>query len=298
MKICIIDIGSNSVRLAMIADGKTLYKRLATTRLGEGLSFTGRISQPAMDRTVKALNDFKNFAVSEGAEELYAFATAAVRSATNRDEFLSLVSKECGIAIDVVSGETEAKLGMYGVLSAFPERTKGKYTGIIDVGGASTEITIQTEGNIIYTKSVDIGTVRLFDLAGRDRALLSQKIDEKISEYSCPFDGEGYDLKMYAIGGTGTTISSTLQMMPVYLPEKVHGHTFSTEELNNLCDKLFSMSVDEIRNMKGMEIRRADVITGGVFLLSKIAKILKLKSITVSESDNIEGYYLIKKGKL
>jgi exopolyphosphatase/pppGpp-phosphohydrolase len=58
------------------------------------------------------------------------------------------------------------------------------------------------------------------------------------------------------------------------------------------------MSVDEIRNLKGMEIRRADVITGGVFLLSKIAKLLKLKSITVSESDNIEGYYLIKKGKL
>ena len=38
MKIYAIDIGSNSVRLAAMADGKTLFKRLITTRLGEGLS--------------------------------------------------------------------------------------------------------------------------------------------------------------------------------------------------------------------------------------------------------------------
>jgi exopolyphosphatase/guanosine-5'-triphosphate,3'-diphosphate pyrophosphatase len=298
MKICIIDIGSNSVRLAMIADGKTLYKRLATTRLGEGLTFTGKISTDAMGRTVKALNDFKEFAKEEGAEKLFAFATAAVRSASNREEFLSLVKSECGIEIEVISGENEAKLGMYGVLSAFPERQKGKYSGIIDVGGASTEITIQTEGKIVYTKSVDIGTVRLFDLAARDRKKLEKVIDEKIAQYMCPFNGKDFSLKMFAIGGTGTTIASTLQQLPVYLPEKVNGYTFNISDLSALTDKLFSLSVEEIRTLAGMEPRRADVISGGVLLLFKIARLLKLENITISESDNIEGYYLLKEGKV
>jgi exopolyphosphatase/guanosine-5'-triphosphate,3'-diphosphate pyrophosphatase len=282
----------------MIADGKTLYKRLATTRLGEGLTFTGKISTDAMGRTVKALNDFKEFAKEEGAEKLFAFATAAVRSASNREEFLSLVKSECGIEIEVISGENEAKLGMYGVLSAFPERQKGKYSGIIDVGGASTEITIQTEGKIVYTKSVDIGTVRLFDLAARDRKKLEKVIDEKIAQYMCPFNGKDFSLKMFAIGGTGTTIASTLQQLSVYLPEKVNGYTFNISDLSALTDKLFSLSVEEIRTLAGMEPRRSDVISGGVLLLFKIARLLKLENITVSESDNIEGYYLLKEGKV
>jgi exopolyphosphatase/guanosine-5'-triphosphate,3'-diphosphate pyrophosphatase len=56
--------------------------------------------------------------------------------------------------------------------------------------------------------------------------------------------------------------------------------------------------VEEIRTLAGMEPRRADVISGGVLLLLKIARLLKLENITVSESDNIEGYYLLKEGKV
>ena len=56
MKISVIDVGSNSVRLAMLADGKTLYKRLATTRLGEGLSVTGKMTADAVERTAQAIS--------------------------------------------------------------------------------------------------------------------------------------------------------------------------------------------------------------------------------------------------
>ena len=87
-KISVIDVGSNSVRLAMMADGKNFYiKKLATTRLGEGLSVTGKISAQAGERTANAVADFKNYALSQGAQKVYVFATAAVRSAVNRQEF-------------------------------------------------------------------------------------------------------------------------------------------------------------------------------------------------------------------
>jgi exopolyphosphatase/guanosine-5'-triphosphate,3'-diphosphate pyrophosphatase len=296
MKIAAIDVGSNSVRLGVMADGKTLYKRLNTTRLGEGLAKSGLILPVAMERTAKAIAEFYNFALQEeGCQTCYVFATAAVRSATNRQEFLTLVQKNYGITVDVVSGEEEAKLGMFGVLSAFPTK-KGEASGIIDVGGASTEITVQTSGNIFYTKSVNIGSVRLFDLAGRNRQKLLAVIDEKIAEYGNPFADFQGKVTMYGIGGTATTIASTLQKLPVYLPEKVNGFTFSQSDLGELATKLLNLSVEEVRALQGMEPKRADLIGGGALLLWRIMEKLNLSTLSVSESDNIEGYILRKEG--
>ena len=79
MKYAVIDIGSNSVRLMLWADGP-LYKKVCTTRLAEGLSCSGSLCDTAMDRTVRAVADFCKEGEQAGAQVL-AFATAAVRSA-------------------------------------------------------------------------------------------------------------------------------------------------------------------------------------------------------------------------
>lgn len=284
MKICIIDIGSNSVRLAMLADGKTLYKRIETTRLGEGLSHTGRINDAAVERTVQAILKFNETAKAEDVSEIYAFATAAVRSAVNRDCFLMRVKQDCGIDIDVLSGEREAQAGLYGAL-------KGKDGGIIDVGGASTEITVRSCGEIIYSKSVNVGAVRLFDLAGRNRDKLRRVIEENITEYG-NFLADKYD--MYAIGGTATTIASVKHGLKQYDPEIVDGTVISIGEISGFADRFLSLSVEKVKAVEGMDVRRADVIGGGCMLFYMIMERLGIDRITVSESDNIEGYYKMK----
>ena len=80
-KIAVIDVGSNSVRLMFVADGKILYKTLEITRLGEGLAASGELQPAAIDRSVAAVANFYARAKSDGAERICAFATAAVRSA-------------------------------------------------------------------------------------------------------------------------------------------------------------------------------------------------------------------------
>ena len=111
----VIDIGSNSVRLMLWADGKTLYKRLETTRLG-----------------------------------------AAVRVARNGKELCRAIERACGLRVDVVSGEEEALLGAAGALSQ-------KDGGIIDIGGASTEVFFRKAGVTQFSVSMNVGAVRLFD---------------------------------------------------------------------------------------------------------------------------------------
>lgn len=288
MKISAIDIGSNSVRLACVADGKTLYKRLATTRLGEGLSFTGKLSPAAITRTATAVSEFAQTAKEEGAQKIYAFATAAVRSAENGTEFVSLVKSLCGLQVDVLSGEQEAQCGILGAL-------QGNDGGIIDVGGASTEVTLQQNGKTLYSKSVDCGAVRLFDLAARNLQKLEAVIQSKIQDY-------GADLpacsNMYAIGGTATTIASVKHKLKAYNPAITHGTVLTQAEVYALAQKLLSLSVEEVRALDGMEPRRADVIGGGCLLLAAVMQKFSVPQITVSENDNLEGYIILKEGAL
>ena len=102
-KIAVIDIGSNSVRLMLVADGKVLYKALNTTRLGEGLASSPRLKSEAVARTAAAVAEFFRRAKAEGASFVCAFATAAVRTAENGAEFVSLVKESCGLEVDVIS---------------------------------------------------------------------------------------------------------------------------------------------------------------------------------------------------
>ena len=287
MKISAIDIGSNSVRLALVSDGKTLYKRIRTTRLGEGLSFSGSMKDEAIERTALAVADFVNRAKAEKTDKLYAFATAAVRSASNKAQFLARVKQLCGLEIDVISGETEAKIGILGALG-------NNDGGIIDVGGASTEVTFRAGGRTVYSKSVNVGTVRLFDLAARNKQQLLRIISEKIEEYG-EFSAE--NVNMRAIGGTATRLAAIKHNLLQYTPEVTDGTNFTVGELEKYADGLLSTPVEIIR-ANTICSASAEVIGGGCLLLAEIMKKLKIKSLTVSERDNLEGYIIYKEGAL
>ena len=98
MQYAVIDIGSNSVRLMFVADGKVLYKTLETTRLGEGLANSSVLKAEAIDRSAQAVVTFYSRAKKEGASPVFAFATAAVRTAENREVFLEKVKGHSGFA--------------------------------------------------------------------------------------------------------------------------------------------------------------------------------------------------------
>ena len=283
-KFAVIDVGSNSVRLMFVADGKVLYKALNTTRLGEGLAEKPLLKPEAIERSAVAVCDFYNKAVQEGAEQVFCFATAAVRTAENRQEFLDKVYTLCGLKIEVISGEEEAEIGILGALG-------NRDGGVIDIGGASTEIVVKKDGSLIYKKSVNIGVVRLKDMCGRDRALL-----EKVSEGASEQYGEiPLGDTIYGIGGTATTLAAQVLGLETYSSEKITGAIVTAEEMQAMADKLLSMSVEEIAALPCMPKGRADVLTGGAVLFTVLMKKLGFKRLIVSDRDNLEGY-AIKKG--
>ena len=284
MKISAIDVGSNSVRLMVMADGKTLYKQTDTTRLGEGLAASGRLLPEAIERTARSVQLFAAAAELNGAGTPYVFATAAVRSAVNGGDFVKRVKQLTGIDVDVIGGEEEAACGLAGAL-------RGRDGGMVDLGGASTEITVQKGGKKVYSKSVDIGTVRLYDLAGQDRLALQKVIDRKLAEYGAP-DLSAVD--MYGVGGTATSLAAIFHGLEPYDPKVVDGTFLSAQWLGEEAERLLPLTVEERKKVKGMDVRRADVIAGGCLLMYSLLSKFGSGGITVSESDNLEGYVILR----
>lgn len=282
MKYAVIDIGSNSVRLLLWADGRSLQKYLNTTRLGEGLSLTSRISEAAAARTVDAIDAFCSRAKEEGAGRIYAFATEAVRSASNGEAFVRSVHDRCGLEIDVLSGEREAEAGLLGAL-------EGRDGGIVDVGGASSEVTVARGGKIVYARSVGLGAVRLKDICGEDVKKLRETIAGKL-----PLYGEVPRADMVAVGGTATSLAALAAGIEPYDPAKVDGRVLTAQEILGWGERLLELSQPQRLALKGMDPRRADILGGGALLLGGILRYVGADRVRVSERDNMEGYLLLR----
>ena len=282
-KFAVIDIGSNSVRLMFVADGKVLYKGLNTTRLGEGIAEQPILRAAAIERSARAVELFYNKAKEEGAQEVFAFATAAVRSAENGAEFTDRVKELCGLSVEVISGEEEAEIGIFGALG-------GADGGVIDIGGASTEIVVKEQGEIIYKKSVNIGVVRLKDKCGREKDLLVEAAKKAATEF-----GKIPTARMHGIGGTATTLAAQILRLQEYKSEKITGAKITALQMREMADKLLSMSVEEIAALPCMPKGRADVLTGGAVLLATLMQELGIEELYASDQDNLEGY-AIKRG--
>jgi exopolyphosphatase/guanosine-5'-triphosphate,3'-diphosphate pyrophosphatase len=263
----------------LIANGKVLYKTIKTTRLGEGLAFSSRLCELAISRTTDALSSFICQAKKDGAEKIVAFATAAVRSSENGREFALHVENKLGLKIEIISGDEEARIGILGALG----KTDGS---IIDIGGASTELIVQKDGEITYRKSLDIGVVRIRDLCERSKARTRELAKTTVKEYGAPkLFG-----KTYAIGGTATTIAALLLNLEKYDGKAVSKAVVTREEVRKLADELFSKTVDEIASHPCVDKLRADVLAGGVEWLYAIMEYLDVDKLYVSDGDNLEGY--------
>ncbi len=281
----VIDVGSNSVRLMLWRNEKTLYKKVKVTKLAEGLGNGSQLQDCAIDRTARAVSFFVEEAREANADEIFVFATAAVRQAVNGSELVMKVKELTGLTVDVISGMLEAEIGLLGAVSF-------QNGGIIDVGGASTEISVLTDGKTAFCKTVSIGCVKITDICGQD-CLKAQSVSETFAK---EFNNAPLTT-FYGIGGTATSIAAILQSLDPYDSEKVHGYVINQKDLICLKDRLYSMTVDERKKLKGLQPERAEVIAGGVSILLSVMNVLKIDKITVSEKDNLEGY-LYKKRRI
>ncbi|MBQ9485962.1 MAG: Ppx/GppA family phosphatase [Clostridia bacterium] len=284
MKYGIIDVGSNSVRLLIAEDGKTIKKIIKTTLLAKGIK-DGLLDRQSSLRTLNAIKEFVAEAKTANTDEIYAFATAAVRGAENGSEFAETVKVECGVPLEILSGEQEAETGYAGAL-------KGRDGAVLDIGGGSTEIGVVVGGKCVYAKSLPIGAVVLTEKFGQDSEKILAFVRETVKEY-----GTVPKSDFYCIGGTVTSLAAISLKLGIYDAEKVDGYKLTIKEIVRLEREISALSVQSRKTIPSLQPERADIIHAGACILRAVSEYVGAEYFTVSESDNLEGYLSYKTEK-
>jgi exopolyphosphatase/guanosine-5'-triphosphate,3'-diphosphate pyrophosphatase len=153
-RIGVMDVGSNSVRLVVYdVRGRAMQPRFnekVLAGLGRGLGATGKLNPEGVEMAISALARFASITRAQKVENLFAFATAAVREAADGKEFVDRVKKETGVTLRILSGGDEARFAAEGVLAGTPG-----VDGVAgDLGGSSLELARLVGGR--YEGGIDL----------------------------------------------------------------------------------------------------------------------------------------------
>ncbi len=164
MRLGVLDVGSNTVHLLVVdayhgGHPWPAYSEKAELRLTEKIGADGKLSKAGADALVEAVAKARDAAASHQTEDLLAFATSAVRDATNSTAVLKRVREETGVDLQVLAGEAEAILTFLAVRRWFGW-SAGRLL-VLDIGGGSLEIAagIDEEPDVAF--SLPLGAGRL-----------------------------------------------------------------------------------------------------------------------------------------
>ena len=251
MKLAAIDIGSNAARLLItevIEKEDVSFNKLNLFRIPLRLGFdvfeTGMISAEKTDMLIQTLKAFRHLINAYEVSAIKACATSAMRDAKNADKILSLVKKDTGLEIEIISGESEANIIYENHIAENMDKDHSYM--YIDVGGGSTEVSIFGNGKLSFKKSFNIGTIRMLKKLVSDNEwdFMKDEIKQATRTHK--------DIVAIGSGGNINKIFS--------MSKKKDGKTLNIELLRDYYKELNAFSIEDRITYYNLREDRADVI--------------------------------------
>jgi exopolyphosphatase/guanosine-5'-triphosphate,3'-diphosphate pyrophosphatase len=288
-RFAIIDVGTNSVKFHigerhMDGEWATVADRAATTRLGDELQETGRLGAAAMERTVEAIAGMAEEARQARVAAIAAVGTAGLRIAANSADFVSAVQARCGVTVEVISGEEEARLAYLGATAGIGQADGTRI--VFDTGGGSSQFTFGRGGEVDERFSVDVGAVRYtegFGLAGAvSEDVLRSALDAIAADLGRLDDRPTPDT-LLAMGGAVTNLAAVSHGLEQYDPDVVQGTVLDVAEIDRQIELYRTRSAEERRAVVGLQPQRADIILAGACIVRTVLGKFGKDSLTVSD---------------
>lgn len=305
-----MDIGTNALRMmvAEVGEGvgsppwRTIREARRITRLGEGVSQTGRLSRPAMSRALEGLKSYVAVIRPYAAKAVIGVATSAVREASNRDQFLKQIRAETGIEVEVLSGEEEARRTLLGVRCGLAggrgEGPDGDFM-VLDIGGGSTELMTVTGDRPSGAVSFPVGVVKLAEglefgetLSEADQDRLAGAVEEGLgSDLSRLARSIKDSHRKWLVGtaGTVTTLAALELEMRDYDPSRAQNLRLGIETVASWFRRLAAMTLAERLEQPGLEKGREDLILPGIAVLLRVMRETGAREVVVSDFGLREG---------
>ncbi|MEO5304301.1 MULTISPECIES: Ppx/GppA phosphatase family protein [Corynebacterium] len=301
MRLGVLDVGSNTVHLVAVdaatggrpspmSDWKT------PLRLVEQLDKDGNIHEKGMKKLISAVGEAAELGQKLGCDEFIAFATSAVRSATNSAKVLDEVEKQTGVRLEILSGEEEARLTFLAARRWYGW-SAGRITNL-DIGGGSLELSTGTDEHPEMAFSLDLGAGRLthnwFDTDPPEKSkvnLLRDYIDAELV---------GVADKMRALGPAGLAVGTsktfrTLARLTGAAPSSAGPYvkrTLTAPGLRQLISFISRMTAADRADLEGVSSTRSHQIVAGALVAEASMRALGIEKLEICPWALREGVIL------
>jgi exopolyphosphatase / guanosine-5'-triphosphate,3'-diphosphate pyrophosphatase len=289
VRFAVIDVGTNSVKLHVgerrAGDSwRTVVDRSEVTRLGEGLSETGALQPEPLRRTADAVVGMVEESRAAGAAEIAAVATAGMRIADNSAELVDAVRERCGVGIEVIPGEEEARLAYAG---ATAELDAGPGSRVVfDTGGGSTEFTLGRQTIVEERFSVDVGAAPVTERFGLDGPVSEDRVEQALAAIGVELGrlaGWPKPAALVGLGGALTNLAAVSHGLETYDADVVQGTVLDRAEVDRQIELYRSRTAAERRQIVGLQPKRAEVILAGACIVRCVLDRLHCDELTVSD---------------
>jgi exopolyphosphatase/guanosine-5'-triphosphate,3'-diphosphate pyrophosphatase len=286
----VIDLGSNSFHLLIAqfnGQGFTLVDRCSEKiQLADGLSRDGTLNRAAIDRGLDCLRQFKRILACHPIIDTKVVATQALRQARNAEDFLR-PARALGFAIDIISGAREAELIFRGICDPLPDCSGNRL--VIDIGGASTEIAIGNDEQIVFAHSLSMGCVSWRDnffsngTEYRDGCTKAKQAARDV------LASQVATMTALDWGETYASSGSAKMLSKIALANR-----WTDGEITRACVDRIEESVCHVRHfseisLKGLKKERQDLLAPGASIMSAIMECLCIDTVQYSPTALREG---------
>jgi exopolyphosphatase/guanosine-5'-triphosphate,3'-diphosphate pyrophosphatase len=303
-----LDLGTNNCRMLVARPQGRGFRVIDAfsriTRLGEGLTTSGRLSEDAMARTVSALRACADKMAKNRVNRARLVATEACRRAANHADFAARVAGETGLELDIISAHEEAGLALAGCSSLMEPDVP--WALVFDIGGGSTElIWVRNHGNrceVQGVQSLPVGVVTLAEELG-ERLNTADGYAEAVTDLYLrlsPFEArhaiserlEDGSVQMLGTSGTVTTLAALHLDLERYDRAVIDGVDLKFDHIAGVTARLATMTTAERSRHPCIGPERADLVLAGCAILEAMCRLWPLSSLRVADRGVREGLLL------
>lgn len=286
----VIDLGSNSFHLLIAeitANRLAIVSRCSNKiQLAEGLSQNGRITPAAMERGIHCLRQFKQILSEYPIKQIQVVATQALRQALNAQDFIDLALAE-GFNIDIIDGRREAGLIFRGVTDPLLVSEQNRL--VIDIGGASTEIAIGNNQQILFAESLTMGCVSWRDRFFKDT--VSYRDNGQQAKAAVRSALQPLLDKLTGLSWAEVYASSGSAKMMAHI---AYANQWSRGEITQDCIRNIETALANVKHyadiqLDGLDPNRMDLLAPGLSILSTIMEQLNIPTVLYSYTALREG---------
>ena len=303
-----LDLGTNNCRLLVARPSGEGFRVVDAfsriVRLGEGVSTSGQLSEPAIARALAALAICRNKMKNKGVTRARLIATEACRAAQNGAQFLARVTDELGLELEVIDRETEARLAATGCTPLIDPQADGVI--LFDIGGGSSEVVRLARSQkgrggpplpqIRGWISLPHGVVTLAERYG-GITVTRETYEAMVSEVAsliAPFvrehGGDGTSgIHMLGTSGTVTTIAGVHLNLRRYDRNRVDGCWMDADQITSVIERLLAMTHEDRVASPCIGIERADLVLAGCAILEAIRRAFPCPRLRVADRGLREG---------